>query len=50
MRQKQTRAAKRADAEDRHGLDVAAWAQGEESCDCHPLVWMERYLKLDYTL
>ena len=35
MRQKQRKTAKRADAEDGHGLDVAVWVQGEKFCDCH---------------
>lgn len=36
MRQRQEKAAERADAEERCVLGVPVWAQGEESCDCHP--------------
>ncbi|NBH35019.1 hypothetical protein D3Z58_15970 [Clostridiaceae bacterium] len=35
MFQRQGKAVKRADAEGRYRLDVFAWAQGEELCDCH---------------
>lgn len=35
MFQRHGKAAKRADAEGRYRLDVFAWAQGEELCDCH---------------
>ena len=35
MYQKQKMAAERADAEGRCMLDIWAWAQSEEFCDCH---------------
>lgn len=36
MHQMQRKTGERADAEDRCVLGTAVWAQGEESCDCHP--------------
>ena len=46
MFQKQRKAGERADAEDRRRLAVAVWAQGEESCDCHPDGWRATWIPL----
>jgi len=39
MRQEQTMAGERADAEDDDGLGRIVWAPGEQSGDCHPVGW-----------
>ncbi len=36
MQQVQERMAERESAEEEYRLTVRIWAQGEESCDCHP--------------